>query len=204
MRQSGRFVVACTGLLLLACVCQTASAQSPLELSGELEVSVTSRRLPSDDKNEVHSQAIGSTHLSSYLFRPWIATVTADLDVAFEANPKGEYTEASSVAGNVVISGLPASRFPFQIFFSAGNNHFDGDYSGADYTRLRGGVSGRAAFSDRTSLDYFFSHDQVDRAKYGELTAQRADVSLRHGFNPGEMPLSITDIGLSLNYYNRF
>lgn len=193
---------ACIGALVLGSFASDAQAQTPIELSGELEASVVSRQLPSDDEYEFRSQMLGHTHISSYLWRPWIATLSADLDAAFETSTSSEFGEATGLAGDFFLSALPSSRYPFQVFFSASDNRFDGDYSGFDYTRLRAGVSGRAAFSDRVSLDYHFSHDEFDQHKFGDLTAQRAEATLRRSFDAGEMPLNISDIGVSLNYYN--
>lgn len=202
MRRRGCIGAAHFGALLITCPALDVRAQTLMEVSGELETSVLSRRLLSDDKHEVHAQALAHTHVAGYLWQPWIATVTADLDLAFEANPMGNYKEASSVAGNILLSGLPSSRYPFQIFFSAGDSRFDGDFSGADYTRMRAGVSGKAALGDRSTFDYLISHDQLDRSRYGDLSAQRAEAALRRNFDASEMPIGITDIGLSFNFYS--
>jgi len=189
------------GALLLTCRALEAHAQPPVEVTGELEASVTSRKLPSDDKHEIISQVIGNTHISTYLWQPWIATVTADLHAAFENNSGGGFGDATSVAGDFTLTALPSSRTPFQLFFSASDNRFDGEYA-LDYTRMRAGMSGRVAFNERSSLDYLYSYDQLDRAKFGEITAQRAEATWRHSFTVGQLPLNITDIGMSFNYYN--
>lgn len=199
MRRRGVGVAAA---LLFACSATGALAQVPFEISGEVETSISSRRLPSDDRHEVRSQTFASTHVSTYLGQPWIATVVADLDVALDSDLRGSFNGARSVAGNVLLSGLPSSRAPFQLFFSASDNRFDRDYSGTDYTRMRGGVSGRVALGDRSSFDYLVSHDELNRVNYGRLTSQRADGSLRHAFDAAVTPLNITDVGLTLNYYN--
>lgn len=196
-RAGGGFV----GALLLMYCAFDARAQPPVEVSGELEASVTSRQLTSDDKHEIISQVLAHAHVATYLGQPWIATVSADLDAAFDASSDTGFGEATSVAGDLVIAGLPLSRFPFQLFFSASDSHFDGEYS-LDYTRMRAGISGRAAFNDRVSLDYLFSHDELDRLKFGDLTAQRAEATLRHSFNIGELPLNVTDASMSFIYYN--
>lgn len=201
MRRRGCAGVAGIGALLLNGIAPDARAQPPVDISGELEFSVISRQLPSDDHHEVASQVLAFTHASTYLWQPWIATVSADFNAAFEASTDGGLGQATSIGGDLLISALPQSRYPVQIFFSASDNHFDGDYS-MDYSRLRAGVSGRAAFTDRFTMDYLFSHDQLDRKEFGAVAAQRAETTLRHSFDIGELPLSITDVGLSLAYYN--
>ena len=202
-------------LVLVSCVPQVL-ARPPIEFSGEVGASVTTRQYPGarfddepgGDDRDLRTDVLAYTHVSTYLWRPWIATVSLDLNAAYESNSRWAVDEATALGGDLVLSVLPASPVPFEIFFSASDNRFDGDYSGADYRRLRAGVSGRALLSERTSLDYFFSHNEFDQdgyanlSAYGDLTAQRAEATLRHSFNPGEMPLSITDVGLSVHYYN--
>ncbi len=201
MRRGGRAGRGFVGALLLACCAGDAHAQPPVEIYGELEASVTSRHLTSDDKHEIISQVLAHAHVSTYLGQPWIATVSADLNAAFDTSSETGFGEATSIGGDVVIAVLPMSRFPFQLFFSASDSHFDGEYS-LDYTRMRAGVSGRAAFSDRGSLDYLVSHDEFDRFKFGSLTAQRAEATLRNSFSVGELPLNVTDASMSFIYYN--
>ena len=193
--------VAGVGALLLTVGAPEGRAQPPVEISGELEASVVSRNLPSDDGHELRTEVLAYTHAATFLWQPWIATVSLDLNAAFEASSRSEFGEATAFSGDLLLSVLPASRYPFEIFFSASDNRFDGDFSGLDYRRLRTGVSGRAALGDRTSLDYLFSYNEFDRDRYGLLTAQRAEATLRRSFSPGELPLNITDIGVAFNYY---
>ncbi len=190
------------GAMILACTGFTALAQPPIEYSGAVELSVMSRRLPSDASHEFGAEVFAFSHISSYLWQPWIATVDADLNVSYETDTDWGFGEATSIAGDFLLSALPSSQYPFQLFFSASDNRFDGDFSGSDYTRLRAGISGRAALSERFSLDYLFSHDEFDRDSYGDLSAQRGELALRGTFNVGEAPLNITNAGASVSYYN--
>lgn len=182
-------------------------ARPPVEFSGSLETSVMARQLPSDTHREISSQVLAYTHVSTYLWQPWFAVVSADLNAAFEKTLDGHQSEdgfgqITNLSGDFTLSALPSSRYPFQLFYSSSDNRFGGDYSGSDYTRNRAGLSGKAAFTDRTSLDYLVSFDETDRVHYGDLAAQRANATLRHMFDAGEMPLNITDMSISLAYYN--
>lgn len=197
----GSATAAFIGAILLVCFASNAFAGPPIEYSGAIETSVASRQLPSDDSHEIISQVLAYSHFSSFLWEPWIATVSADFNAAFDTDFGGEFSDMSSLAGDFALSLLPASHYPVQFYYSAIDNRFDGDYSGSDYRGNRAGVSGRAAFNDQVTLDYLFSHDQIDRTNYGDLSAQRADATLRHTFNAGEMPFNITDIGSSVSYY---
>ena len=194
--------LACIGALVLACCAFDALAQSPVEFSGALQSSVTSRQLPSDDRDEILSQSLAYYHLSTYLWQPWIAVLSGDLNAAFETDIDGEYTRETSLSGDFTLSALPLSRYPFELSYSAIDSRLNGDYSGSDYKGNRAGLSGRAAFSDQFSLDYLVSLDQIDRLNYGELTSQRAEATLRHSFNIGEVPFNITEAGISLSFYD--
>ena len=193
--------IACISALMLASCAACAFAQTPFEFSGALETSVTSLQLPSDDDHETLSQSLASSHLSTYLWEPWIAVVSADLNAAFETDFEGNYADETRLTGDFSLTALPLSRYPFEVFYSAFDSRFEGDFSGSDYAGNRAGLSGRAAFNDRLSLDYLVSYDEMDRVNYGDLTAQRADATLRKSFNVGDLPLNVTDAGLTVSYY---
>jgi hypothetical protein len=84
---------------------------------------------------------------SSYLWKPWFATVNGGIGVSFARFQAGDGAPGSRdtfLSGNGQVQLFPTSRFPFEAHFDLGDSRAGGGVvAGSDYTTARYGFSQR-------------------------------------------------------------
>jgi hypothetical protein len=161
----------------------------------------------------------GNIRGSSYIYAPWLATVSGDLGVVTGTNhTTGADSDGGSMQNNnsSIVGGgnldlFPASRFPFSASFNRSDSRVSGTSVTSDYTNTRFGLRQSYRTEDsQQSLTANFDHSTVTmqggqtdtvNALYGNysvplgpfnnMLSARVSVSDRSGTGEGATLLSV-------------
>lgn len=114
-----------------------------LNHSGSLEFMTVYSKV--EDQDQVISN-IGTTrnYLSTYLWQPWIATLTGNLDLsAALRDSEIESTTTTDINGEVHLNVFPQSHFPFHAFVKKRNSLIEGDLTNQDLSMTSFGADQR-------------------------------------------------------------
>lgn len=111
-----------------------------LSYSGSLEHQFSYAKVGS--RNSVASNiSTMRLNLSTYLWRPWIATLDGGLAFSYISRKNSHDSTGQDVSGNANFNLFPQSRFPFRAYFSKMNNRIEGDITDQDLTVTTYGVN---------------------------------------------------------------
>lgn len=117
----------CSALLLLLMLCSVAlvhaSQKTPLRLYGNLGYYYTYTKADSGVEGETVNY-IGSLNASSFLWRPWLATLDmgGTISATNASAQSGASQEAEFLSSRIRLNFLPRSRVPLNITYYSSNN----------------------------------------------------------------------------------
>lgn len=104
------------------------AAALPVDVSGS--VGYTFRALEGGVHDTASNQVVGNLHASSYLWKPWFATVVGGVTIALDSsdvedNGSTSTSESTIVTGDVGLHVLPQSHVPFQLRYQRTDSRVD-------------------------------------------------------------------------------
>lgn len=105
----------------------------PVDVSGSIGYNFRSLKGPAG-RDTVDNQALGTLNLSSYIWRPWLATTQLRLTGTFDnSNYNQDSARANSkiITGQLLLNALPRSRTPFQLNYTQSDSRLS-NYSVED------------------------------------------------------------------------
>ncbi len=139
----------------------------------------------------------GNIQGRSYIWQPWFAQVSAGLGLVTSIDRlSGGNTDSGGIArsasrntsttltGNLGLTLLPASRFPFQLTYDTTDSRASGELTGNDYQSRR--LTLRQNYRPQTgNTNYAVGYDRstLSSATFGNDTVTALNGSVTHGWN---------------------
>jgi hypothetical protein len=99
----------------------------PLDVSGSIGYDFRSLNDP-QGMQTIDNQLLGTLNLSSYIWRPWLATTEMALTATFDSTDydnSASNTNTKILTGELHLNVLPQSRTPFQLMFDESDSRVD-------------------------------------------------------------------------------
>lgn len=132
-------------------------------------------------------------HASSYLYRPWLATIEGGVQMqATRTDLDAGDSRSDSVSGDVMLRLFPQSYFPLELFAERANTDSDSELSGLRLDRTRYGFLQRYVTPSGTALRMGYEHtdltnrhdsaaaDEEKRTDIGDFFHGSAQKSFNH------------------------
>ena len=149
------------GILLLWSATDGAFAAGAIRWWGELGYNFRYQDFEDGEDLSEHIPIL-RLHGSSYLYRPWVATVQGSLMVqAIRSKTDTMKSDTDALGGDVLVRLFPQSRFPLELYGEKMNSDTDSDLSDLTLERTRYGIHQRFVAVGGTTFRLRYEHSDL-------------------------------------------
>ena len=167
---------------------------APVTVNGSVQT-FAANRYSSEGSSEITTAAVANMTAQTYIWHPWFATVSSDLNVAYDYNTGDRSGSSLRAGGALRLDVLPESKYPVSISAGHTESRLSGDFVSGDIVRDYASLDARAAFTPTIKGGFQVAWDRSDQRDSGVRTGMRANMTLDKTFNADSAYLGVRSIG---------